>query len=145
MRRVKRSDLIGAIAIWLALCFALTACAKRPPNMTPQMTRVWQATEAAKDLGVAVDAAIALHKTNVCKAPAAGGDPVCQPVLSRADRDVVLDAVDVALALLDKTPENWKVITGEALSQAETKLTAYGKTTFIPYIQAARATLALMQ
>lgn len=140
--RLKQWITIGLLAVSLASA----DCAKRPPNMTPQMTRVWQATEAATDLGIAVDAAIALQKTTVCKpAPDPATPAVCQPILSRQDRDVVLDAVDVALALLDKTPENWKAIAGEALAQAEAKLSARGKTTFIPYIQAARATLALMQ
>lgn len=128
----------------LLIVLALAGCAKQPPNLTPQMKKVWQATEAATDLGVAVDAALALHKTTICKPVAEGAPPVCDPILSRADRDLVLDAIDTALALLDKTPENWKVIADEALTQADQKLSAHGKTKFAPYLQAARSALALI-
>lgn len=120
------------------------SCAKRPPNLSPTGVRAWQADEVVVHLNTVVDATIGLNKVQVCQAPS--GQPVntardCHPLVPDKTVRPVLSAIDNALQLLDKAPDNWRVIALQALDQAEKELDEYGKTKLLPYLAAARGAI----
>lgn len=137
--RTKRRLIVPML---LVLAMA-SGCAKKPPDLTPEMGKVWQAKEAVANIRVLVASARALNETTVCK-PSDTGIPVCKPILDAKNENVVLDGSEVAYKLLDTTPANWKVITDTFLGEVEGKLDDYGKGKFLPYIQGVRTALALL-
>ena len=88
-------SLIAAVLVACSLSFT-TACAKTPPNLTPQAQAAFKADQVLVRVGELQDTAIALNKTT-------------PPTLN--DHDAVLGVRFTVLALktIHDTPSGWRV------------------------------------
>jgi hypothetical protein len=81
------------------------------------------------------DAAKGLNRITICN-PAP-----CHQVLSEQNARIVVQAVTSAEETLGQIPSGWRAVMDTAIRQIETYLDDYGKSKFLPYIEAARVVL----
>ncbi len=116
----------------IALLFAAPSCAKAPPNITPQATAEYYATQAVKILDGVRDAAQIANQT----AP---------PLLSDAALLKVVDWHEALVKTLHAAPGGWKATALTGLDQVQNLLPAADWSRIKPAVDAAKLFLQEIQ
>lgn len=107
------------------LAIALSGCVQAPPNLTPQITAQFYATQTIKYLDAVRDFADDAHKTT-------------PPVISTATLLVVVNWHESIAKTLHAAPAGWRAAALAGLDELNGKLSAADAVKFKPVIDAAR-------
>lgn len=110
-------------AVLVAAVLVIGCANKAPASLSPKGVTIWEANEAVSDIRAMRRGVADANAIQKCV-----GTPVaCSPLVPDATVRVVLDASDVALRGLDKTPDGWRVIVQTMVNDLNARLTAAGK------------------
>lgn len=113
MRHLKRTMLV--------LLLVLAACAKAPPNLTPEATRAFYGTQVIHDLDRLREVAVAAHAT-------------VPPLLSAEETLVVVKWHQAAITTVHAAPAGWPSGVSVGLDQAVQQLSPKARETIAPYV-----------
>src|SRR3954464_12339020 len=102
------------ILIALALACSASACAKAPPNLTPQAVAAFHGTQVIQDLGRIRDAADAAHKT-------------VPPLLDAATTLKIVNWHQSAITVVHAAPAGWKTTVLASLDELDKSLSPHDK------------------
>lgn len=114
------------------------SCAKNP-SVNSIQPKYWQAKQAADALGALQRTAISLNKIQRC-------DPLpCAPLLSENNTRIVVMVVGSTLRVLLNTPEGWRQVSLQAITEVENQLGASAQLKLSTYLQMARSVIEAIQ
>ncbi len=120
----------------LALCLLLSlapACAsKLPPNLTPDATKAWYATEVIHDLDRVRDVANDAHKTT-------------PPLITAAEALRVVQWHEVAITITHNARTGWQSVLDTSIQELQTVIAPGTWKLLSPYIELVRNILKAVQ
>jgi hypothetical protein len=116
-----------SLIVALVLAIGLTSCAKTPPNLTPQATVAFKATQVVKALDLLRDTAITANEQK-------------PPVLTEDQTRKVVQYHQMALKVIQVSPVGWQQTVLVGLDELSVQLGA-GRPTLVPYMQLIKTVL----
>jgi hypothetical protein len=117
------------LSILLAALALTVACAKTPPDLTPEASVAFKATQAVRALDILRDTAIAAHAQT-------------PPLMPEATTRKVVLYHQSTIKVIQAAPSGWRAVTQTGLDELAGNLSPSDKALLAPYIALVKAVIA---